>query len=112
ERILRISIFGLGYVGAVSAGCLADEGRDVIEVDPVQPKVDMINNGQPPIIEAEIGEVIASITRAGRLRATANVAEAVRYSDLSFVCVGTPSQKNGNLGCVISDGYVRKSAAH
>jgi GDP-mannose 6-dehydrogenase len=94
---LKISIFGLGYVGAVSAGCLANEGHEVIGVDPVQTKVDIINRGQSPIIEAEIGEIIAASVRAGRLRATTSVAEAMRDTDLSFVCVGTPSQANGNL---------------
>jgi GDP-mannose 6-dehydrogenase len=94
---LRISIFGLGYVGAVSAGVLANEGHEVTGVDPVQTKVDIINRGQSPIIEAEIGEIIAASVRAGRLRATTSVADAVRDTDLSFVCVGTPSQGNGNL---------------
>ena len=94
---MRISIFGLGYVGAVSAGILADEGHEVVGVDPVQTKVDIINRGQSPIIEAEIGDIIAANVRAKRLRATTSVAEAVRASDLSFVCVGTPSQANGNL---------------
>ena len=94
---MRISIFGLGYVGAVSAGVLANEGHEVIGVDPVETKVDIINRGQSPIIEAEIGEIIAASVRAGRLRATTSVAEAVRDTDLSFVCVGTPSQSNGNL---------------
>jgi len=94
---LKISIFGLGYVGAVSAGCLANDGHDVIGVDPVQTKVQLINNGRSPIIEAEIDEIIASNARAGRLRATDNQAQAVRETELSFVCVGTPSQANGNL---------------
>jgi GDP-mannose 6-dehydrogenase len=94
---LRISIFGLGYVGAVSAGVLANEGHEVIGVDPVETKVDIINRGQSPIIEAEIGEIIAASVRAGRLRATTSVADGVRDTDLSFVCVGTPSQSNGNL---------------
>ena len=94
---MKISIFGLGYVGAVSAGCLANDGHDVIGVDPVQTKVQLINNGRSPIIEAEIDEIIASNARAGRLRATDNQAQAVRETELSFVCVGTPSQANGNL---------------
>jgi GDP-mannose 6-dehydrogenase len=94
---LRISIFGLGYVGAVSAGCLANEGHEVIGVDPLRTKVDMINSGRSPIIEDEIGDIISSNVRAGRLRATENVAEATCGSELSFVCVGTPSQANGNL---------------
>jgi GDP-mannose 6-dehydrogenase len=94
---LRISIFGLGYVGTVSAGCLAGRGHDVIGVDPVQTKVDLINNGLPPIIEAEISEIIASAVSIGRLRATTDTAQAIEETDLSFVCVGTPSQSNGNL---------------
>jgi GDP-mannose 6-dehydrogenase len=97
EGILKISIFGLGYVGAVSAGCLANEGHTVIGVDPVQTKVELINAGRTPIVEAEIDEIIASNVRARRLRATGNQAQAVRETELSFVCVGTPSQTNGNL---------------
>jgi len=94
---LKISIFGLGYVGTVSAGCLASEGHEVIGVDPVQTKVDLISGGRSPIIEAEINEMIASCVQQGRLRATTDHMEAIRNSELSFVCVGTPSQSNGNL---------------
>jgi GDP-mannose 6-dehydrogenase len=97
EHTLKISIFGLGYVGAVSAGCLADEGHDVIGVDPVQTKVELINSGRSPIVEAEIDELIAANVRGGRLRATDDQAQAIRETELSFVCVGTPSQSNGNL---------------
>ena len=94
---MKISIFGLGYVGAVSAGCLANDGHDVTGVDPVQTKIELINNGRSPIIEAEIDEIIASNARAGRLRATDDQAQAIQETELSFVCVGTPSQPNGNL---------------
>jgi len=94
---LKISIFGLGYVGTVSAGCLAGEGHEVIGVDPVPAKVDLISRGQSPIIEKDIGEIIAGAAKAGWLRATHNFAEAVQQTDLSFICVGTPSQPNGNL---------------
>ncbi|HEX3435640.1 MAG TPA: nucleotide sugar dehydrogenase [Pseudacidobacterium sp.] len=95
---MKISIFGLGYVGTVSAGCLANDGHEVTGVDPVATKVDLINNGQSPIIEADIGEIIASSVAAGRLRATSDPADAaIAHTDLSFVCVGTPSQSNGNL---------------
>jgi GDP-mannose 6-dehydrogenase len=100
ERTLKVSIFGLGYVGTVSAGCLANDGHEVIGVDPVQTKVDLINRGQSPIIEAEIGEIIRSNVQAGRLRATRDQVRAVRETELSFVCVGTPSQANGNLDLV------------
>lgn len=94
---MRISVFGLGYVGAVSAGCLAKDGHDVIGVDPLQAKVDLINAGQTPVIEKDIGEIIAKATKDGKLRATASVADAVQNSELSLICVGTPSQINGSL---------------
>lgn len=94
---MRVSIFGLGYVGTVCAGCLAQDGHQVIGVDPVQTKVDLINAGKSTIIEAEIGELIAKAVEGGTLRATGEAAEAIENSELSFVCVGTPSQINGNL---------------
>ncbi|HEY6770502.1 MAG TPA: nucleotide sugar dehydrogenase [Candidatus Sulfotelmatobacter sp.] len=84
-------------MGTVSAGCLANEGHEVVGVDPVPTKVDLINRGQSPIIEAEIGEIIAATVECGRLRATSDPVEAIRDTELSFVCVGTPSQANGNL---------------
>lgn len=94
---MRISIFGLGYVGTVSAACFAEHGHEVIGIDPVQVKVNLINSGQSPIIEADIGGIIHSNVQAGRLRTTVDHARAIRETDLSFVCVGTPSQPNGNL---------------
>jgi GDP-mannose 6-dehydrogenase len=94
---MRISIFGLGYVGAVSAGCLAKDGHEVIGVDPSSAKVDLINSGSTPIIENDIGEIIQEAVRGGRLRATASVDEAVQGSEMSLICVGTPSQLNGSL---------------
>jgi GDP-mannose 6-dehydrogenase len=101
---LKISIFGLGYVGTVSAGCLAREGHEVIGVDPVRTKVDLVNAGRSPVIEAEIGEIIATAVKSGSLRATADQDQALRETELSFVCVGTPSQVNGNLDVA----YVRR----
>jgi len=101
---VKISIFGMGYVGTVSAGCLAQNGHEVIGVDPVRTKVDLINAGQSPIIEAEIGKIIAEAVRSGRLRATDNQDEAINQTELSFVCVGTPSQANGNLDLT----YIRR----
>ena len=94
---MRISIFGLGYVGAVSAGCLAAEGHQIIGVDPVADKVGLINRGHSPIVEAEIDTIIKTAVSEGRLRATQDPAEAIQQTDLSFICVGTPSQQNGNL---------------
>ena len=92
---MKISIMGLGYVGAVSAGCLAEEGHEVIGVDPQQSKVDLINAGKTPIIEKDIGEMIRQQVDEGRLCATTDVTLAVRHTDLSLVCVGTPSLANG-----------------
>lgn len=94
---MKISIFGLGYVGAVSAGCLATDGHDVIGVDPNRTKVDLINQGTTPIIEKDIGEMISKTVQEGKLRATTDVRDAVLNSDMSLICVGTPSQLNGNL---------------
>jgi GDP-mannose 6-dehydrogenase len=94
---LKISIFGLGYVGTVSAACLASEGHEVVGVDPVSAKVDIIGQGLSPIVEAEIGEIVAATVKSGKLRAVSDAAEAIAATDISFVCVGTPSQHNGNL---------------
>jgi GDP-mannose 6-dehydrogenase len=104
ECALKISIFGLGYVGTVSAGCLAHDGHEVIGVDPVRTKVDLVNAGRSPVIEAEIGEIIAAAVKSGSLRATTDQDQALRETELSFVCVGTPSQVNGNLDVA----YVRR----
>jgi GDP-mannose 6-dehydrogenase len=94
---LRISIFGLGYVGTVSAGCLARDGHEIVGVDPIKTKVELINSGRSPVIEAEIGEIIATAVKTRRLRATDDQDQAIQETELSFVCVGTPSQINGNL---------------
>ncbi len=94
---MKISIFGLGYVGTVSAGCLATDGHFVIGVDPNKTKVDLINQGVSPIVEKDIGEMIAAAVKNKLLRATLDVQDAVMNSDISLVCVGTPSQLNGNL---------------
>ncbi|KDF00410.1 GDP-mannose dehydrogenase [Mycolicibacterium aromaticivorans JS19b1 = JCM 16368] len=101
---MKIAVFGLGYVGAVSAACLASDGHQVIGVDPNQTKVDLINAGQTPIIEADVGEMIGAEVNGGRLRATTETDEAVVSSDISLICVGTPSQLNGNLDLT----YVRR----
>ena len=94
---MRICVLGLGYVGAVSAACLAQAGHDVLGVDPVQIKVDMINEGRSPIVEKDLEDIISEQVASGRLNATTNSVAAVRHSDLSLLCVGTPSQKNGSL---------------
>ena len=92
-----LSVFGLGYVGCVSAACFAKEGQQVIGVDVSQGKVDLINAGQSTIVEEGIGELVAEMRAAGRLRATTDVAEAVRATTVSLICVGTPSRTNGSI---------------
>ena len=94
---MKISVLGLGYVGAVSAGCLARDGHEVIGVDPERVKVDLINSGRSPIIEKDIGGIIAEQSAAGRLSASTDLESAVRHTDLALVCVGTPSLPNGGL---------------
>ncbi|ATL25184.1 nucleotide sugar dehydrogenase [Streptomyces formicae] len=94
---MRISVLGLGYVGCVSAACLASLGHEVIGVDVNQAKVDLVNDGKAPVVEERIGELTAEVVRTGALRATRDVREAVLGSEVSLICVGTPSEANGSL---------------
>ena len=94
---MNIAIFGLGYVGAVTAACLSKDGHRVIGVDPNKTKVDLINSGRAPVIERDIDGLISQAVEAGCLRATPDSLEAVLNSELIFVCVGTPSRPNGDL---------------
>ena len=102
-----VSVFGLGYVGCVSAACLAREGHTVVGVDVSKSKVAMIKSGTATIVETGIGELVAEMVAAGRLTATTDVADAVARTEISLVCVGTPSQANGSLDLA----YVRRVAA-
>ena len=94
---MRISVYGLGYVGAVSAACLAADGHTVVGVDTNPVKVDLLNQGHAPVVEAGLGELIEEGVRAGRLRATTDCDAAVAGTDIGLVCVGTPSSGNGSL---------------
>ncbi|MFF3493142.1 nucleotide sugar dehydrogenase [Streptomyces sp. NPDC002795] len=94
---MRISVLGLGYVGCVSAACLAGQGHEVIGVDVNQAKVDLVNNGRAPVVEERIGELTAEVVRTGALRATRDVRAAIMDSEVSLICVGTPSEPNGSL---------------
>ncbi len=93
----KISVFGLGYVGCVSAACFAKEGHEVVGVDVSESKVEMINAGLATIVEHGIAELVSEMRASGRLRATTDVTEAVNATDISLICVGTPSQANGAL---------------
>jgi GDP-mannose 6-dehydrogenase len=101
---MRISVFGLGYVGVTSAACLVEMGHEVIGVDVNPDKVEMVANGQTPIVEERIGDLVAAGVASGRLRATMDTDEGVETSDLALVCVGTPARSDGSteLGHVVN----------
>jgi len=92
---MQIAVFGLGYVGCVTASCLARAGHRVVGVDVNQEKVDLLNAGRSPIVEPGLGELAATMVASGRLRATTDVAEAVRDAQVALICVGTPSAGHG-----------------
>ena len=93
----RVSVFGLGYVGAVSVACLAEQGHQVVGVDVNPAKVDAIGAGKSPMVEAGLGTLLQAGVASGHIRATNDTSQAIRDSDVSFICVGTPSQANGSL---------------
>ena len=103
---MKVAVFGLGYVGTVTAACLANNGHDVWGVDPESAKVDMVENGISPVIEPELGRLIARAVDAGWLHETTDPATAVDGADVSLVCVGTPSSPQGSTDL----GYVERAA--
>src|SRR5512147_1544648 len=117
---MKISIFGLGYVGTVAAGCLASLGHRVIGVDVNPAKVQLMNEGKSPIVEAKIADILADQHRNGNISATVDVGAAVEHSDISFICVGTPSSAQGHLSLEavhavareIGSALARKSSFH
>lgn len=117
---MNISVFGLGYVGCVSLGCLAQNGHNVIGVDTNLVKVEQINSGKATIVEKDIDEIINQQIKVGRVRATLDPEEAVLNSDISIICVGTPNSVNGhlnmdaiyNLAKDISHSLSRKKSFH
>ena len=94
---MRISILGLGYVGAVCTACLADRGHQITGVDVSDVKIDLINRGKSPIVEPDLEELLGQGVAAGLIRGTGDIEQAVMETDLSMICVGTPSKKNGDL---------------
>lgn len=104
---MKISVFGLGYVGAVSCGCLSSLGHNVIGVDTNPLKVDMINRGESPVVEDRIDELIADAVKTGKLTATRDIEHAVLNSDISLISVATPSQANYEPDLTAVDNVVR-----
>lgn len=94
---MRVVVVGLGYVGSVCSACLASRGHSVVGVDTSRFKVDCIERGESPIVEKDLGELIASARKAGSLSATTTIADAMKGADVVLVCVGTPSAEDGSL---------------
>src|SRR5262245_28561288 len=93
---MKISVFGLGYVGSVTAACLAEAGHEVWGVDVSADKVAMVSAGKSPVIEHRVEEMMAQANQRGLLRATSDPVAAVHGTELTLVCVGTPSLSNGS----------------
>ena len=94
---MRISVFGLGYVGSVTAGCLAEMGHSVVGVEPNPTKLGMLNRGQSPIVESGLEEILKKFVASGQISATSDWAAAMAQTELAIVCVGTPSLASGNI---------------
>jgi GDP-mannose 6-dehydrogenase len=94
---MKVSVFGLGYVGSVSAASFAADGHEVVGVDVNADKVASVNAGRSPIVEPGLEEELAASVAAGRLRATTDTADAIASTEVSLLCVGTPSRRNGSL---------------
>ncbi|MBL4589872.1 MAG: nucleotide sugar dehydrogenase [Alphaproteobacteria bacterium] len=95
---MDVSVFGIGYVGAVTSACLSDSGHNIIAVDTFDVKVQCINEGRSPIVENGLDDLISKGLKSGKLRATTDYVDAINNSDVSLVCVGTPSAPDGSLG--------------
>ncbi|MFP4051339.1 MAG: UDP-glucose dehydrogenase family protein [Thermoplasmata archaeon] len=94
---MNISIIGTGYVGLVSGVGFASKGHDVTCVDIIEEKVKMINQGKPPIYEKGLDDLLKEVVEEGRLTATTDTVEAIKKSDITFICVGTPSREDGSI---------------
>src|SRR5438093_6642365 len=117
---MRVSVFGLGYVGCVTSACLARAGHEIVGVDVNREKVEMINAAASPVVEPGLAELLAEVVGARRLRATTSTQEAVAGSALSLICVGTPGRGNGQLdlraiervGMAIGEALAARGEAH
>src|SRR5271166_5428098 len=97
RELMNVAVFGLGYVGSVTAACLARIGHQVTGVDRDEYKVDSIRGGRSPFFEPGLDDLIAENSASGRLTATTSAGDALAQSEAALVCVGTPSERNGNL---------------
>jgi GDP-mannose 6-dehydrogenase len=108
---MKITVFGLGYVGAVTAACLAEDGHEVVGVDLSEAKVEQINRGIAPIVEDKIAELVSGNVASGRLRATTDPIKGLSDADIVFVCVGTPSRSDGSLDLAHVEAVARELGA-
>ena len=117
---MKISIFGLGYVGAVSLACLSRDGHEVVGVDIDLAKLELIAAGKTPVVEEGMVELMATVAAGGKLRVTTDPQQAVHDTEISLVCVGTPSAANGSqdqtavlrLAAEIGRAIAAKAAPH
>lgn len=96
-QMKRVGVYGLGYVGCVSAACLASRGHRVVGVDVNPDKVESVRQGRSPVVEEKIGELTAEVVTAGMLTVTSDAYATVLRTDISLICVGTPSAPGGGL---------------
>jgi GDP-mannose 6-dehydrogenase len=108
---MKVAVFGLGYVGTVTAACLAANGHDVWGVDVDASKVDAINSGRSPVVEPGLSELVAQVRASGRLHATTSARAAVDHGDVSLICVGTPSTAQGGANLSYIDRVVEDLVA-
>jgi GDP-mannose 6-dehydrogenase len=108
---MRVSVFGIGYVGVVSCGCLAELGHEVIGVDVSPEKIALLASGRSPLVEEAIDTLIAGAVQQGRLTATDDVAAAVHGTEISFISVGTPSAADGSVALEAVDGVIKAIGA-
>src|SRR5688572_5501140 len=108
---MRLSVFGLGYVGCVSSACFSEQGHEVVGVDTNSLKVQIINEGRSPVVEPGVEDLIGRAVKDKRLRATTDPLDAVEHTDVSLVCVGTPGRSNGCLDLAYVKGACKQIGA-
>lgn len=109
---MKIAVIGTGYVGLTTGACLSDLGNNVICVDIVKEKIDMLNNGEMPIYEEGLKDIVNRNMREKRLKFTTEIADAIKISDIIFICVGTPPKQNGEADLSYVENVARTIAEH